>query len=82
MVDHGGVCLDGTYSLVLGGRGGDGALRTAIPGVGSVLNDDTVGRAISRRRVGSGEGREKKGNDLGIHLEELMSEDGGRPSEW
>jgi hypothetical protein len=82
MVGDGRIGLDVTYSLVLGGRGGDGALRTAVAGVGSVLDDDTVGRAISRRRVGSGKSREKKGNDLGMHLEKLMSEDGGRPSEW
>jgi hypothetical protein len=73
---------DGTYGAVLGGGGGDGALRTAVARVGGVTDGDLVGGGRRSLGVGSGQDRENKGSELGMHFEELMSESGGRPSEW
>jgi len=61
-----------TYGLVLGGRGGDGALRTAVAGVSGVNDGDLVNAWCGGLGVGRGEDREEEGSDLGMHFEDVM----------
>jgi hypothetical protein len=77
---HGGApsivyrrCISITYSLVLGAGGRDGALRTTVARVGGADDLDVVrvGRA-TRLGVGSSEGWEREGDELGMHLERLF----------
>jgi hypothetical protein len=72
----------GTHGAVLGGGSGDGALRAAVAGVSGVTDGDLVGGWRRSLGVGSGQNWQNKSSEFGMHLEELMSESGGRPSEW
>ena len=61
-----------TYGLVFGGRGGDGALRTAVAGVGGVNDGDLVNAWCGGLGVGRSEDREEEGSDLGMHFGGVM----------
>jgi hypothetical protein len=66
-----GAARIGAYSLVLGGGGGDGALGTAVAGVGGVADDDALRRCCDLvLGQSSGEGRENDSEELGMHREE------------
>jgi hypothetical protein len=74
--------LGGTYGLVLGGGGGDGALGAAVAGVGGVDDGDVVFAWRGGLGVGRGKDREDEGDDLGMHFEDFEVGNGSRPSEW
>jgi hypothetical protein len=74
--------LGGTYGLVFGGGGGDGALGAAVAGVGGVDDGDVVFAWCVGLRIGRGKYREDEGGDLGMHFEDFEVGNGGRPSDW
>lgn len=67
-----------TYSLVIGGGGGNGTLRTAVARVAGVDDGDLarVGRGALGKGVGGGQDREEESGDFGVHFEVFVVGDG------
>jgi hypothetical protein len=78
-----GIEAPSNDSLVVRGRGRNGALRASATRVGSVADGDLVWRGCNSTRLRVSRSKDGKGenSELGMHLEE-KSESGGEPSEW